>query len=267
MDYQIPHLPMLGKGSILFDAFDANGNLTGYQHLGNCPNVEQEIKDETAELFQSINKVAGKIASALKKRTVTISIKGTDFKFSNMALVNAGTKSTLSTGSTPVTGEALASATATKKGKYFSTAGRNIGSVVVKQGATTLVLNTDYTIPSALEGLIYFPLTSAVDDAQAVTIDYTPTAVSISQVAGGTVPFTKGRLRFSPDPVDGKKIGVEWWVVNLKPAGGKLGLISDDYGNWELEAEVLADYVGHPNAPYFLMTDLGATSGQTGYQS
>lgn len=271
MQYPLPHLPMLGKGSLLLDIYDANGGLTGYIHMGNVTKVEQEIKDDVKKLYQSINRTPSMIASAVSKRDVMLSITGTDFSFTHMAIAmmaNGGKETTLSTGTTPVVGEALASATATKKGKFFATAGRNIGSIVVKQGVTTLVLNTDYQVPDAvagvsLSGLIYFLPSGAVDDAAAVTIDYTPAALSLSQVAGAVNPFVRARLRFVPDPTDGKKIGVEWWQVNLSP-NGKLGLVSDDYGNWELEGNVLDDTANHPNSPYFLMTDYGATSGETG---
>lgn len=253
--YPIPHLPMLGKGSILLDVFDANGNSTGYQHLGNCTTVEQEIKDDKAELFQHINSTPTLIATAVKKRTVSLKLTGTDFSSDHMAiaLMSAG-KTELATGSTPVSGETLASATATKKGKYFATAGRNLdpATVAVRQGAS-LVLGTDYVIEDAVQGIIYFPVTSGVDDAVAVLVDYTPIATTFDQVAGAVEPFVKGKIRFVPDPTDGQKIGVEWWKCNLSPTG-KLELVKDDYGNWELEAMVLDDSENHPDDPYFLAT-------------
>ena len=269
IQYPLAHLPMLGKGSLLCDVFDASGNLAGYQHLGNVTKCEQEIKDDQAKLYQSINATPSLIATAVKKRDVMLSITGTDFSFQHLAIAMmaaGGAETTLSTGTTPVVAEPLASATATKKGKYFATIGRNIGTVSVKQGVTTLVAGTDYVVVDALEGLIYFPLTSGVVDTTAVTVDYTPTAISMSQVAGGVAPFVKARLRFVPDPTDGKRVGVEWWQVNLSP-NGKLGLIADDYGNWELDGMVLNDAANHPNAPYFLMTDYGATSGEAADQS
>lgn len=265
IQYTLPHLPMLGKGSLLLDIYDASGGLTGYRHMGNVTKIEQEIKDDKASLYQSINAVPSLVATAVKKRDVMLSITGTDFSFTHLAIAmmaSGGAETTLATGTTPVTAEALASATAKKKGRYFATLGRNIGSVAVKQGATTLTAVTDYVIVDAVEGLIFFPLTSTVDDSAAVTVDYTPSALSISQIAGAVQPFVRARLRFSPDPTDGKLIGVEWWQVNLSP-NGKLGLIADDYGNWELEGMVLNDAANHPNSPYFLMTDLGATSGES----
>lgn len=266
IQYKLPHLPMLGKGSLLIDIYDANGGLTGYIHMGNCSKVEHEIKDDKKSLFQSINKSPSKIASAVGKREVMLAITGTDFAFTKLAiqqLASGGVETILATGSAPVAGEALASTTATKKGKYFSTLGRNIGSVVVNQSGSPLVLGTDYTIEDSLQGLIYFLPSGGVNDTVAVTVNYTPASLSLAQIAGAVQPFVRARLRFVPDPTDGKRIGVEWWQVNLSP-NGKLALIADDYGNWELEGDVLDDTANHPTAPYFLMTDYGATSGETG---
>src|ERR1039457_474140 len=111
IQYPVPHLPMLGKGSLLLDVFDASGNLTGYQHLGNCTKVEQEIKDDKDELYQSINATPSLIATAVKKRAVTLTITGTDFSSDHMALafMSAG-KTSLVISAVPVSGEALASA-------------------------------------------------------------------------------------------------------------------------------------------------------------
>jgi hypothetical protein len=254
--YAVPHLPYLGKGSLLFDRFDDAGALTGFQHFGNVSTIDQETKDDKAELNQHINAVPSLIATAVKKRAVSVKFTGTDFSADHLAiaLMSAG-KTTLEIDATPVIAEALASATATKTGKYFATAKRNLdpATVAVKQGVTVLTLGADYTISDPVEGIIYFPLTSDVDDAVAVTIDYTSIATTFDQVSGATVPFVKGRMRFVPDPTDGPKIGVEWWVCNLSPSG-KLELVKDDYGNWELEAMVLDDSENHPDNPYFLLT-------------
>jgi len=256
--YPVPHLPMLGKGSMLIDVFDASGNRTGYQHLGNLTVIEQEIKDDKAELFQHINATPTLIATAVKKRVVSLKMTGTDFSSDHMAiaLMSSG-KTELVIAAATVSGEVLASATVTKKGKYFATAGRNLDPASISIGA--LVAGTDYVVEDAVQGIIYFPLTSAVDDAAAVTIDYSTLATTFDQVAGAVKPFVKGALRFVPDPTDGEMIGVEWWKCNLSPTG-KLELVKDEYGNWELEVMVLDDSENHPDNPYFLATFYGATS-------
>lgn len=251
--YPVPHLPMLGKGSLLVDIFGADGFPTGsFQHLGNVDTVEQDIKDDKDELYQSINKTPSLIAVAVKKRQVMLTIKGTDFSSSHMAIamMSAGVTE-LVIAATPVTGEALASATAIKKGRYFATSGRNLDPTTV--AIPGLIAGTDFEVADAVQGIIYFPLTGAADDATAYAVNYTPIAATFEQVAAAVQPFVKGRLRFAPDPTDGQKIGVEWWHCNLSP-NGKLGMIADKYGNWELEAMVLDDTANHPDSPYFLQT-------------
>jgi hypothetical protein len=255
--YPVPHLPMLGKGSILFDVFDANGNSTGSQHLGNCTKLELDIKDDIATLFQSINKNVSLIASALKKREPSVTITGTDFSASHMAIVMmaAGVVPLVGTVQT-INAEPLASATATKKGKYFRTVNMNldpVGPTVVHQGVTTLVAGTDYIIADLQLVLIYFPLTSTVVYTTAVTIDYKTLVATNNQVNGATQPYIKGKLTFDPDPTDGQKIALDIWQVNLNPTG-QLGLIADDYGNWTLKGMILDSTATHPTAPYFQAT-------------
>jgi hypothetical protein len=256
--YRIPHLPMLGKGSMLLDIFDADGNSTGYQHLGNCTTVEQEIKDDKAELYQHINGTPTLIATAVKKRVVSLKMTGTDFSSDHMAIaLMSDGKTTLTVVAGAVAGELLAAASVTKKGKYFATANRNIdaASVVI----AGLTLGTDFIVEDAVEGIIYFPLTSAVDDAAAVNVNYSKLDGTFDQVAGAVRPFVKGKLRFVPDPTDGQKIGVEWHRCNLTPSG-KIELIKDDYGNWELEVMVLDDSENHPDDPYFVATFTGTSA-------
>ncbi len=258
IQYPVAHLPMLGKGSILFDLFDASGNPTGYQHLGNATKFEVSPKDDRAELYQSLNKSSSLIANALKKRTVNLSIVGTDFSSSHMALaLMAAGKTVQSVSAGAVTGETLASATATKKGKFLQFSSRSIDPTtappVVKQGSTTFTAGTDYVLVDPVEGLLYIPTSSTIDDAVALTADYHKLAASFDQVAAVTQPQLTGKIRFVPDPTDGQKIGVEAWRVSLFPSG-QLGLIADDYGNWTLDGVVLDDTANHPTAPYFLAT-------------
>jgi hypothetical protein len=248
---------MLGKGSILFDVFDASGNLTGSQHLGNCRKLEVEIKDDLAKLYQSLNKSVSLIATALKQREPTVHIEGTDFSAAHMAIVMmaAGVVPIIGTSAT-ISAEPLASATATKKGKYFRTVNMNLdvslpANTVVNQGGTPLVQGTDYVVADPVMGLIYFPSGSGVVDTTAVTINYKTLVATVNSVAPATQPYVKGKLTFVPDPTDGQKIGMDIWVVNLNPSGA-VGFIADDYGNWTLTGSILDDTAHHPDSPYGL---------------
>jgi len=249
---------MLGKGSILFDRFDAAGLPTGYMPFGNCHKFEVSLKDDRAELYQSLNKNSSLIANALKKRTISLSINGTDFRSDMVAIaLMSGGKTELATAAATITAEVLASATATKTGRYFALANRNIDNVttppVLTNNAIVLTEGTDYELVDPIEGLIYFPLGGAVSESHSVTCTYKTLVGQFDQVAPATEPQIQGKLRFVPDPTDGQKIGVEVWRVNLYPSG-QLGFIADDYGNWTLDGAILDDTANHPNSPYLLQT-------------
>src|SRR5882724_170939 len=258
IQYPNAHVPMLGKGSILFDRFDASGGLTGYMPFGNCTKLELVDKDERAELFQSLNKSASLIANALKKRTMTLAITGTDFRADMIAIVamSAG-KPTLSTTATTFTAEVPARAGVKKGGKYFALLNRNVDNTgtapVLTNNSVTLATPGDYIVVDPVEGLIYFPIGTTADDAHTVTATYHTLVGSQDQVAGAVEPQITGRLRFVPDPADGQKIGLEAWRVNLYPSG-QIGLIVDDYANWTLEGAILDDTSNHPSSPYYLQT-------------
>lgn len=261
INYPVAHVPMLGKGSILLDRFDpVTGLPTGFQHLGNCTKFELDLKDDLAELYQSLNKNVTLIATAVKKRQPKISITGTDFSSDHMVLAQmASGKTTVATTATTVTGETLVSAAqaANAKGRYFRFANLNVDNSgtppVLTQNLVTLVAGTDYVVADAAKGLVYFPLSSSIDGTHAITATYHTLVGSNDQVAGATVPFVQGHILFVPDPVDGQKIGCDIWRCNLNP-NGQLGLIADDYGNWSLDGNILDDTANHPSAPFYQYT-------------
>jgi hypothetical protein len=257
LKYPIPHVPMLGKGSILLDIFDAAGLPTGLRHLGNCTKFELDLKDDIAELYQSLNKSVTLIATALKKRQPKIAITGTDFSSDHMAIVQMSSgKTNVATTAVAVTGETLISATVTgAKGRFFQTAKRNVDNVTVPpvltlQPSTVLATPGDYVIVDPVAGLIYIPVGSQITDLTATLITYHTLVGSQDHVAGATVPFVQGHIVFDPDPVDGQKIGCDIWRVNLNP-NGNIGLIADDYGNWTLDGNILDDTANHPSAPFY----------------
>jgi hypothetical protein len=256
--YPVPNLPMLGKGSVLLDRFDlVTGIPTGFQHLGNCTEFTIEDKPDIAKLFSSLTHNVSMIATALKKREPMVTIKGTDFSSLHAAIFSASTgKNTLTPTASTFTAEVLVSAAQAPvaKGRYFRLLNMNIDNVtvppVLTQNSVTLVAGTDYVVADAVNGLIYFPLTSTITSGFQITATYHTLVGSFDQVPGSTVPFVKGHLLFVPDPVDGQKVGADIWQVNLF-ANSKIGLIADDYGNWELQGNILDNTGGLVNLPSY----------------
>jgi hypothetical protein len=248
---------MLGKGSILLDRFDPTTGLpTGFQHLGNCTKFEIDLKDDIAELYQSLNKNVTLIATAVKKRQPKISITGTDFSSLHMAIaqMSAG-KTSVATTATTITAEALISAAQAPLaiGRFFRLANKNVDNVgtppVFTSNAVTLSNTTDIVLVDPIQGIGYVPVGSTIS-SHAVTVTYQTLVGSQDHVAGATIPFVQGHILFVPDPVDGQKIGCDIWRCNLNP-NGQIGLIADDYGNWSLDGNILDDTANHPSAPFY----------------
>jgi hypothetical protein len=260
INYPLPFVPMLGKGLVSI-AKIINGVTQGFYPIGNSTKLELEPKDDIAEQYESVNASASLIATALKKRQIKIAITGTDFKDDVMDLVLMGNgKSTVATTATTFTAEVLVpAAVGTHKGRYFRTAHRNVDAVgtrpVLTNNSVTLVDGTDWILVDGVQGVIYFPANTSAVDGDATTITYHTLVGSQTEVAGGVSPTIPCALWFSPDPTDGQKIELDVWHMNLSPTG-QIGLISDDYGNWQLEGLVLGDYVNHPTQPFYRATFL-----------
>lgn len=258
--YPLTPVPMLGKGLIMFADISAAGVRQGFYPLGNCTKLELEPKDDIAELYSSINAASALEATALKKRQIKIAITGTDFKddVMDIALMGNGKVVVSTTASTHTAEVLVPAAVGTHKGRYFATLFRNIDLAtppVLTNNAVPLTVGTDYVIADEVQGLFYFPATTTAVDGMATTATYHTKVGSQSEVNGGVSPVRNGAIKFSPDPTDGQKIGLDVWNINMSPAG-QIGLISDDYGNWQLEGLVLGDYVNHPTQPFYRTTFL-----------
>lgn len=247
----------LGRGKIYFDRLDTSSVRTGFIHLGNCDTFGVQPSVEKKQLSNFMTNTTAPYKEVNVKTSIEMKIGGFEFSPDILALNVLGDVVALTQSAATVTAEALASATVTKKGRSFRTAKRNISAVAVKQGATTLVLNTDYTIADATMGIISFPTTSAVVDATAVTIDYTAAAIvsadGIKTVRVATNTRIEGVVMFSPDPAAGPSMEATYWRVNLAP-DGELGFISEDFNKWSVTGSVQDDsagaYGGSTASPY-----------------
>lgn len=131
---------------------------------------------------------------------------------------------------------------------------------MLKTGATTLVLGTDYIVVDASLGFIQTLAGGTLTAGEPITCSYTSGAFSISQVRAGTTADIRGELTFIGDPASGPILHVEFWKVQMTPSAA-VALITDDFANFTLTGEVLADAVNHPTAPLYLISRLGIVAG------
>ena len=252
---------MLGRGSLYYQQRTATDSKTGYFQLGNCDQFIWNISTEKLTLKDFQQQTTAVYKQVNVSTDIKFTIHGFEFSKENMGLATMGTLANYTQTSGSVVAEVLAPATVTGlKGKSFRTLYRSISAVALKQGATTFVLNTDYTIDDAARGVITILTTGAVADGTALTIDYTKAAIT-----GTTLPLVygavntsglEGRLWFKSNNTTGPNYDLDVFNALVVP-NGDIGLISEEFNSWTLEGTAQSDasgaYGGSASSPYFTL--------------
>jgi hypothetical protein len=244
-----PASVVLGRGTLFIDNFDANGNRTGQQALGNVTAFDIENKVEIKEKYESMDPASSLYARGVTRETVHLKITGDEYTLDNLSRVLLGTAATVvGTGAT-VTAETVTPTGGAILGRYYDLAHRNVTAMTdLKQASTVLVLGTDYTV-DLVRGRVYLlPTSVTITPGSALTADYTYGTYTYNAVNVATVGTVDAYVRFLGNPVKGPTYEAEFWHVSFTPTG-VLAFIADDFGNWTLEGLVIADPIGHPTQP------------------
>ena len=238
---------LLGKGELYFDRKTSGGASTGERFLGNVEALSINIADELAEKYSSVSAAAPLAAQALKRRIVTLTITADEYNMKNMALAMMGAEDSLTQTTGSVTAEAAVVPTL---GNWFKLVNRAVSAVVVKKGATTYTVNTDYVV-DATTGRIKPLVGGTMVAGDSITVDYTKGAITtaLPVVDLATASTIKGFMRFIGDPSGGPTWELELWSVQINPEGDLSGFIGDDYGTYQLKAKILDDGANHPTTP------------------
>lgn len=241
---------LVGKGSVFFNRFDANGLPTGWKHMGNIEKLEASLADTKLQKFSSMVHGAPLYKEVLTKRIVTLALTGDEFHPDALALGVTGSVSTLVQAATPVVAEV--GPLTTVPGTYFTLNQAGPASaIVVTFGITVGVLGTDYEITTNGIGVLIHILPGSAMTG-AITTSYTPTAYTSTTgpqvVSAGALSRIEGALKFYGDPTTGPAYNVDVWHVSVEPSGA-IGLISDDFATMSLNMEVFDDSQNHPASP------------------
>jgi hypothetical protein len=244
-----PAAVILGRGMLFIDNFDANGNRTGQQAVGNVTTFDTENKVEVKEKYESMDPASSLYARGVVRETVTLKITGDEFTLDNLQRALLGTIAVITSSGATITAETITPTGGAILNRYYDLAHRNITALTdVKQASTTLVLGTDYTA-DLVRGRIYLmPTSPTITPGSALTADYTYATYTYNAVNIATVGTIDAYVRFLGNPVKGPTYEAEYWHVSFTPTG-QLGFIADDFGNWTLEGQVIADTVNHATNP------------------
>jgi hypothetical protein len=193
---------VLGRGELYFDPFlSGTTTKTGERYIGNTTEININVESDKLDHFSSDRGIREKDRSVILELRRQGTFSTDNMATENLAMFLLGDVSTVTQTSTPVVGEAINDVI---KGRYYqigATAGnpqgvRAVSSVTVKKGASTLVLNTDYSLDTTLGRIRVLEGSVTVSNGDDLTVDYTPAANSRSRIVTGASAEIKGALRY-----------------------------------------------------------------------
>jgi hypothetical protein len=246
----------LGAGEVLFDRFDANGNPTGYRHLGNVESLAITTTVETVQKKSSMDGARGIYKEAVIGSEAEVSMVLSEYDPENLALALLGDTATFSQASSAAqTGRQINGGAALKFDRWYYLGFKQVTVTAVKQGATTGVLGTDYELNTEL-GLIKIKSGGAFTEA-VTTWDGSAAAVTGTQVRGLSVGKIEGRLKYfsAANQAAGPRWEVDIHKVTLNP-DGELQFISEDFGTFTLRGKAQKDSTKPANEQFFVARKL-----------
>lgn len=251
-----PANPLIGRGKIYLDRLDSSGNRTGLLDLGNCSLFEVEDKVEKKEKYESMDAASNLYAIAVTRQTFTIKITGDEVTLDNICnALNGSVVQVTATGNT-VTSRTITPSSGLVLGRLYDLGNRNITALTgLHSGSTALTAGTDYTVDT-VNGLVkILPTSTNATPGDALTADFTFDDYTYNAAAVGAVSSVNAYVLFIGDPVKGRKFKHEYWNVMFTPTGN-LGFIKDDFLDFGLEGQVIADTANHPTSPIGLITQI-----------
>lgn len=238
---------LLGRGSVLLDRF-SNGAATGLRFLGNAEAVARSMEDDTLEFRSSTQAARPILKEVTRERTIEYLITLNEYQMENLALSLMGDLVSSSlTAATASEVEFLA----VQQGRWYDLGRRSVSAVVVEDDTpvTPVVFDVtdDYTVDAA-RGLVYIVPGGGIANGENLTITFNAAAGALKQLRGGIRTTIEGRFQFLSDNASGPNYRVEAHRVSVTPEG-ELGLITDEFGNFQLRLKVLDDSANHPDAP------------------
>jgi hypothetical protein len=233
----------LGRGKVYFSQIGGTDGFTplGWRYLGNTPEFNLTIDNETLDHFSSDEGIRQKDKSIVLETTATGSLTCDDISLENLALFFFGTSDTIV--QTSATGQTYTIVDVVPGMMYqvgrtslLPTGVRSLSNIVVKVGATVKAINTDYTVDAEL-GLVTIVKGGTIVANDDVIVEFDRAAKSRTQVISGDSQVEGAILYVSANP-EGDKMDYYLPLVKLGP-NGDFALKSDEWQTLSLNVEIL----------------------------
>ena len=237
------------SGTVNTDTFTDNSGGKIKFDVGTYTNPDDE------RLFFKItdaNKANGNLDGL--KITFKEGVAGAEQKY----IASAGT-----TASFVLASGAKAEITVTGTDSFTAFGGSAMAEVEIKASKSVYTKGVDYTYSEqdARAGIVRFLPTSAIKAGATVMVSAHIPERTFSNVSLGDAGDIEGELLFVGDANIGINYTIEGWKVKVKPDGDLSGLISSDFGSYQLTVDFLDDSEHHPDFPYAKVTAIERVSG------
>lgn len=221
----------IGSGPIYLREIGAT---TGLLEIGNCSALSFSVSEEVKELKDYTNPGGGTYNEVRRIEAVEVSMTLHSLSPANLARATYGAASAVAAGT--VTGESQVA----YKGAFipFNFLPAATPAPVVKKGATTLVVGTDYEIRPG--GVVITSTTSVITNGDTITIDYTKAGSDVVQALVNSGKEYEMVFDGLNEARSGKRTRVRAHRVKIG-AASDLGLIGDEYAALEVSGKLLKD--------------------------
>jgi hypothetical protein len=255
----------LGAGSVYFDRLDAAGLSTGLRHLGNVDTFELTNSVEVKEKKNAMDGLRATYAEVPIGSSSEVNMAVTEFTKENLALALIGAEAELIQAADAAVADRPVGPVAAnvKLDVWFDMGCLNPTVTAVKQGVTTL--DEDAYEVDAEAGIMRLlsSYTGADKAVPATAVTWSGSIPAILNTAGRwtvqalATASLKGRVRYisAANQTQGPRIMVDIWICGLNPDGA-LGLITEDFGSFNLKGKVYADTTKPVGQQYYKITSL-----------
>lgn len=236
----------LGRGKVSFSRFNPDGTLEGFRYLGNTPEFNLSIEQETLDHYNSDEGIREKDDSVPLEVNRTGSLVTDNISPENVALFFFGSSEALTQAVVASDDETLTGIKAGHTYKLGVTSSNPAGyfgidpagfAVAVSGGGTSLVEDTDYTVDLD-NGLITFLEGSTLAvDGEDIDVTYAVLGSTRTRVISGSEPV-EGAILFETKNPKGTDCVYFLPYVKLSP-NGDYALKGDEWQQIPLSIEVL----------------------------
>lgn len=157
------------QGKVYIATRNSTGLSSGYEYIGDTDGFTITTSQQFLDIFESYS--GNRTIAAHIPTQTDLSVELSILNFDSANIARAYNGDIVSTAAGSVVGETAKA----YEGKTIPLKYAGVSAVVVKKGATTLTLNTDYTVNAEAGSINILTGSPVITDGDSITIDYTHT--------------------------------------------------------------------------------------------